>query len=139
MVKFVEVDPSEISNFVGGRRGRVSYPILKSFMETGMTLVKLDRTGIQQNLQSLTSSLNAYVKSHNLPVKIFQRQGELYLMRLDTDDAGKAMAVNLDTVPRYVEPVGQASQDLLDDESIPPVDADEVVARSAREKDKVTK
>jgi len=139
MVKFIDVDPSEISNFVGGRRGRVSYPILKSFLETGKTLVKLDRTGIQQNLQSLTSSLNAYVKSHNLPVKIFQRQGELYLARTDTDDAGNAAMINLDTVPRYVEPIGQAPQELLDAEDIPGVDDHEVEVRFNKEKGRVTK
>jgi hypothetical protein len=139
MVKFIDVDPSEISNFVGGRRGRVSYPILKSFLETGKTLVKLDRTGIQQNLQSLTSSLNAYVKSHNLPVKIFQRQGELYLARTDTDEAGKAQEINLDVVPRYVEPVGQAPQELLEAEDIPDVDGSEVARRFEKEKGQVTK
>lgn len=139
MVKFIDVDPSEISNYVGGRRGRVSYPILKSFLETGKTLVKLDRTGVQQNLQSLTSSLNAYVKSHNLPVKIFQRGGELFLLRTDTNDAGVATSIDMDTLPRYVEPVGRASEDLLADEDIPGVDDVEVEARFEQEKEKTTK
>jgi len=139
MVKFIDVDPAEINNYVGGRRGRVSYPILKSFMETGKTLVKLDRTGVQQNLQALTSSLNAYVKSHNLPVKIFQRGGELYLLRTDTNDQGVAKEVNIDELPRYVEPVGIASPDLLADEDIPGVDDAEVDARFGQEKEQTTK
>jgi len=139
MVKFIDVDPAEINNYVGGRRGRVSYPILKSFMEPGKTLVKLDRTGVQQNLQALTSSLNAYVKSHNLPVKIFQRGGELYLLRTDTNDQGVAKEVNIDELPRYVEPVGIASPDLLADEDIPGVDDAEVDARFGQEKEQTTK
>jgi hypothetical protein len=88
MVKFEEVDPNEIPNFREGHRGRVSYPILKSFLETGITVAKLDRTGMQQSLQSLNSSLGAYVRSHKLPIKLFTRGGEIYLMRLDTDDEG---------------------------------------------------
>ena len=48
MVKFIDIDPDEIPRFSEGRRGRVSYPILKSFLETGKILVMLDRTGIQQ-------------------------------------------------------------------------------------------
>src|SRR3972149_4255919 len=88
MVKFIEVDPSEIPNFRESHRGRVSYPILKSFLETGKQLVMLDRTGMQQSLQSLTSSLGAYIRSHNLPIKMFMRAGQIYLARTETDDSG---------------------------------------------------
>lgn len=89
MVKFEEVDPNEIPNFREGHRGRVSYPILKSFLETGMSVAKLDRTGMQQSLQSLNSSLGAYIRNHELPVKLFTRGGEIYLMRLDTGEDGQ--------------------------------------------------
>ena len=88
MVKFKEVDPVELPNLRLGRRGRVSYPILKGFLETGMFLAQLDRTGVQQSFQSLYSSLNNYAKSHKMPIKIFSRQGEIYMMRLDIDENG---------------------------------------------------
>ena len=87
-MKFIDVDPSEIDNIRDSRRGRVSYPMLKSFLETGKFLVMLDLTGVQQSKQSLSSSLTAYIRSHNLPIKMFQRRGNMYLMRLDIDDKG---------------------------------------------------
>lgn len=89
MVRFVDVDPNEIDNIRQGRRGRVSYPILKGFLETGKYLVQLDTTGMQQSHQSLTSSLNSYIRNHRLPIKLFQRRGRIYLMRLDIDEDGE--------------------------------------------------
>lgn len=88
MVKFIEVDPNEIEDVAYRRRGRVSYPILKGFLETGMYVAKLDLTGVQQSKQGLSSSLNSYIRSHRLPIKLFMRQGAFYLMRLDIDAAG---------------------------------------------------
>jgi hypothetical protein len=87
-MKLVPVDPKDIPNFRESHRGRVSYPILKTFLETNEPLVKLDRTGMQQSFQALYSSLTAYIRSHNLPVKLFSRQGDLYLARTDMDDDG---------------------------------------------------
>jgi hypothetical protein len=88
MVKFIDVDPNEIPMNREGRRGRVSYPILKSFMETGKHVAMLDRTGMQQSFQSLYSCLNSYIRNHDLPIKLFSRQSQLYLMRIDLDDDG---------------------------------------------------
>lgn len=88
MVKFKEVDPTAIPNIREPHRGRVSYPILKGFLETGMFVAELDRTGMQQTLQSLYSSLNAYIRNHKMPIKMFSRKGEIYLMRLDIDENG---------------------------------------------------
>jgi hypothetical protein len=88
MVKFVDIDPTKIPFNREGRRGRVSYPILKSFLETNKHCVKLDRTGIQQSFQSLYSVLRSYIQNHRLPVKIFSASGEIYLMRLDLTPEG---------------------------------------------------
>lgn len=82
-MKFVEVDPDKFPNMVETHRGRVSYPILKSFLETGYKMAKMDREGMQQSLQSLYSSLNAYSRTHTMPVKVISRGGELHLLRLD--------------------------------------------------------
>lgn len=89
MVQFIQVDPNEIEDMRYSRRGRVSYPILKGFLETGMFVAKLDLTGLQQSKQALSSCLTSYIRNHNLPVKLFQRLGEFYLMRLDIDADGK--------------------------------------------------
>ncbi len=138
MVMFIDVDPDEIPRFTEGRRGRVSYPILKSFLETGKVLVKLDRTGIQQSLQGLNSSLGAYIRSHDLPIKIFTRSGELYLMRTDSDEKGQVGYASIDDFNR-VKHSTSAPKELLNDDSIPEITDDEVAKRFESEKGQVTK
>ena len=107
-----------------------------------MSLAQLDRTGIQQSLQSLNSSLGAYIRSHGLPIKLFTRRGEVYLARTDLDEAtGKPLETN-NNIGRitHIKPVvGVAPQDLQDLDSIPDVDGDEVDARFGVEKNQVTK
>lgn len=136
MVKFIDVDPDEVPNLREAHRGRVSYPILKSFLETGKTLVILDRTGIQQSLQSLQSSLGAYIRNHSLPVKMFTRGGQVYLMRLDTDEAGKAIPLNMD---KYRPPSADEEEAALLNGDVEEVDAEEVMTRFQEERRKVTK
>jgi hypothetical protein len=87
-MKFEPVDPRQMKDFRAAHRGRVSYPIVQGFLETGYPMAKVDRTGIQQTLMTLTSCLNSYINRHDLPVKVMQRGGDLYLMRLDVDDEG---------------------------------------------------
>jgi hypothetical protein len=91
MVQFLDVDPDDIPNHREGRRGRVSYPILKSFLETDKYVVQLDRTGMQQSFQALYSCLNSYIRNHELPIRIFSRSGEIYLMRTDVDKDGNTI------------------------------------------------
>lgn len=134
-MKFIDVNPEDVPNIREAHRGRVSYPILKSFMETNKVLVKLDRTGVQQTLQSLTSSLGAYIRNHELPIKMFMRGGEIYLLRLDRNDDGtvkedyKGPSATLEAEGFKVETNGSA----------PVVDGAEVKKRFEEEKHKVTK
>jgi hypothetical protein len=91
-MKFVKVDPHEAQDLLTREaihRGRVSYPLLKSFLECKMFLARLDKEGLGQKSYVLTASLRAYAKSHNLPVEVFTRQGEVYFRRLDIDEDGK--------------------------------------------------
>jgi hypothetical protein len=87
-LKFQEVDVDELEDYRESHRGRVSYPILKSFLETGMVCAKLDRTGIQQSLMTLQMCLRSYIKNHCMPIKIFTRKNEIYLLRLDLNKDG---------------------------------------------------
>lgn len=43
---------------------------------------------MQQSFQGLYSALTSYVRNHEMPIKIFTRQRQIYLMRLDMDDQG---------------------------------------------------
>lgn len=89
MVKFKEVDPNEIKNVRSGRRGRVSYPIIKGFMETGIYVAEVDLTEVGRDASYMNTLLKSYVKNNNLPVKPLTRSGRLYLMRLDIDEDGE--------------------------------------------------
>lgn len=129
MVKFIDVDPSEVPNFRDSRRGRVSYPILKTFMETGKPLAQLDRTGIPQGIQSLMSSMHTYIKSHRLPLRVFQRRGQIYLMRTDIDDAGNVPVRTIDEFKKIPEDESQYGN-----AEIPVMSADEVTRRYDSEK-----
>jgi hypothetical protein len=94
-------------------------------------ITKLDRTGMQQSLQALSSSLNAYIRSHKLPIKMFTRMGEIYLARLDMDDDGNL----IDDWQQNSSPEVQSLQRA----EPTPINPTEVARRFAEEKDKVTK
>lgn len=141
-MKFVPVDPKQFPDLREGRRGRVSYPLLKSFLETGLAIAKLDRTGMQQSLQALNSSLGAYIRNHNIPVRIANRGGEIYLIRTDAKS-------EKDVPPaRSIEEYANEGKDLgvfvapitpgpsTDAKAITP---EEVAARFAKEKGNTTK
>jgi hypothetical protein len=139
MVNFIDVDPDLIPNMRTPHRGRVSYPILKTFLETGKVVAQLDRTGIQQSFQSLYSSVSAYIRNHELPINLFSREGEIYLARTDLDENGNVKPTTLDAVAQDKRAkIGIAPKELLEDETIPDID-DEVEERYQEEKGQVTK
>ena len=89
--RFEAVPKEELDRWTRGlqHRGRVSYPLLKQFMELGHPVAKLNREGLQQTTLSLSSCLSAYARNHEIPVKVSVRGGELYLIRTDIDNDGK--------------------------------------------------
>lgn len=90
MVNFIPIDPKDIDTSRSGRRGRVSYPIIKGFMESMHKVVKIDPESLgDKNPQYLRSVLTTYINNHNMPIKIFAAGGDLHLMRLDIDNEGK--------------------------------------------------
>lgn len=118
-MKLVPVEPDKIPDLQMRRRGRVSYPILKQFMESKSPASMIDRTGIQQSMQGLYSCINSYARSHGMPVKCFSRDGELYLLRLDLNGDGTP---NLDYKPADSASSGQykggeegPAEDITDD------------------------
>jgi hypothetical protein len=105
---FIDVSPEDIPNLIEGRRGRVSYPLIKGFLESGKKAAQLDRAGIKQSVGQLNMCLNSYLKNHKLPIKIIIRSGELYFLRTDVDSNGNiidTLSENVDVQSRLVEPV----------------------------------
>jgi hypothetical protein len=81
-MKLVEVEATEGLG-LGGTKARISYPILKDFLSSGMTVAKLvtDEDDVDRPVQNLYVALTVYIKSHQLPVAVSTRKGELFLGR----------------------------------------------------------
>ena len=88
MAKFEEVKPEDIPTTVGGRRGKVCYPLVKMFLDSNVKCSKLDKEDMKRTNQSIYTGLKMYVKNHDLAIKVFMAGGEIYFMRLDMDNEG---------------------------------------------------
>ena len=135
MVKLIEVDAADIPTDRQGRRGRVSYPLLKSFLESKIRIAKIDLTGLEKNPAYLRSVLYSYVRTHKLPIKIFSANGDLHLMRLDMDAKGK---VDANWKPEEETPT-EGNAGALRGVAAIPIDAIEVERRFKQEAPKTTK
>lgn len=139
-MKFVPVAPEQFPEFREARRGRVSYPLLKSFLETGHPIAMLDRTGMQQGLQTLMSCLGSYIRNHGLPVKMVTRKNQIYLIRTDLDAQGKPQPFS-GNIEQYKGTNGQQVLEASEssDEPAVAITPEEVARRFEEEKGKVTK
>lgn len=133
MVKFIDIDPKDIDTTRLGRRGRVSYPIIKAFMERQSKVSKLDLSDLDKNPAYVRSVLSAYVKSHDMPIQIFSAGGDLHMMRLDLDNDNKPIPWTPGS--ETTEGASGAEEDVKAE----PINAAEVKRRSRKEKGQSTK
>lgn len=87
-MKLVPVDPADVEKFSVGRRGGFCSSLLKEFLESNSPCSKLERGDTVRTLISMSASLSMYIRSRDLPVKVMQRQGEIYLVRMDLNADG---------------------------------------------------
>ena len=69
-----------------GSKGRISYPIIEHFMQSGMdkARIKVDKVTPGKSVQALYSTLRSFLRSHpDYPVAVVMRKGRLYLIRVD--------------------------------------------------------
>jgi len=114
MVQFDDVDLEEFEQLQmnARNRGRVSWPILKTFLETGKFLARLDRKELGargKDVQKLESLLKSYVKNHGLKVNVIKLKGEIYLQRTDIDKDGNKVEI-----PEEEENPEKPAKDLSD-------------------------
>jgi len=88
-MKLVPVDLKEVPNYFSAGRGHVAYPIIKQFMETNAHVCRLDREGVGRSASSISTNLKTYIKRYEMAVRIFTRDGDVYLARTDMDEKGK--------------------------------------------------
>lgn len=88
---FEEVKPEDLPDLREGARGRMAYPTIKGFLETGFPVAKLNHRKLDPNrpVNSIKQTLTQYAQKKLLPVKFFTRGGDIYAMRLDIDLDGK--------------------------------------------------
>jgi hypothetical protein len=134
MVQFIDVDPDDIQDLAESRRGRFSYPIVKSFLETGKAIAQLDRSDMNKTAQQVSVTLGFYIRKHDLPIRLVTRRGELYMVRKDLNADGSP---NPDYQPStngrgsrgyHTTNAAASFKDHGDDEAAV-VDADEVLRR----------
>ena len=135
MVKLVEVNVADIPTERLGRRGRVSYPLIKSFMESNMRCAKLDLTGFAKNPAYLRSVLGSYINTHKLPIKLFAANGDLHMLRLDLDAKG----AQIEWTPDEEGGPTDGNPGLKRDEEPIMLDSIEIERRFETEKHKTTK
>ncbi len=92
MVKFKDVTKEELESLSGrGRRGGISWPICKSFLDSGKYLVEVDLEDLGKPVDKVAPTLMSYIKSHRLPIRVLRRSGRMFLQRLDVDEDGNVI------------------------------------------------
>lgn len=138
MVNFIDIDPSEIDTSRAGRRGRVSYPIVKMFMERNVKVSKIDPESLgDKNPQYLRSVLQTYINNHKMPIKLFSAGGDLHMMRLDLNNDGTPDPTWNNGTASLQTTEGAAGH--LRDQEATKLDANEVAKRFLEEKSNTTK
>lgn len=137
MVTFVDINPADIDTSRAGRRGRVSYPIIKGFMERNVKVSQVIDLPEGKNPQYMRSVLTTYINNHQLPIKLFSANGIMHLMRLDLNNDGTANPDWNKGTEGLITTEGApgAERDVV----VKPLDAAEVAARFAQEGKKTTK
>lgn len=138
MVSFIPVDPADIPDSREGRRGRVSYPLLKTFMEQNLKCAKIDLTGLNRRPDYLRAVLYSYIRNHRLPIRIFSAKGDLYMMRLDLKNDGSTDP-QWDPSTLDGETATEGAGGHLRNAEAVPITADEVTRRFGQEKNQITK
>lgn len=81
----------ELPTITRDAQATVSGPAIDEFIASGHKIVKLTREagpdGETVKAQSTKASLKRYVETRELPVKVFVREGEVYLQRTDQESA----------------------------------------------------
>lgn len=89
MAKLIEMSLEDIPNFSAGTRGRMSYPIVKAFMESNAQASMVDPDYIKElgtSRNSLQQSLKSYCRNHELPIHVITRGGNIFLIRITEPD-----------------------------------------------------
>ncbi len=86
MVKFTDVDPKSIE---ASSQSNSSGAILAAFVERNKKVSKLELTDNDKTPGHFRAALGAYAASHTMNVKVFMKNGDVYLMRTALDDNDK--------------------------------------------------
>jgi hypothetical protein len=87
-MKFEPIEPQELEKSFESRRGRVSYPIIKGFMETGQYAAKVNFEDPSRKPATMYILLKSYVANNDVPVKVLLRKNRVILVRLDINEKG---------------------------------------------------
>jgi len=93
MVKFERVKEDEVVATQRKMQGKVSYPLLKAFIEANMHMAKVSSEELAKEFKrkpgNLAMTLRQYARKHEMPVDVVVRNNTLYFIRLDIDKEGQ--------------------------------------------------
>lgn len=81
-MQFTAIERNDIPK-VSKRESAASTELFDSFLSSGAQVARINLDETDKKLASVRSSLQNYVKRHDLAVKVFTRGNELYLERTD--------------------------------------------------------
>jgi len=81
--RFVPITEKELAGLGLRSAHGTSEALLSEFLEAGLEVAKLDRTGLPSSLPSLQASLRSLIQSRGFPVKVMVRKGEIYLVKTE--------------------------------------------------------
>lgn len=82
--QFEPVDPDQARTIIGMQESKISFPILQGFVDSGQSFARLSQDSFNgRKVSSLYQSLNNYLRKHDMPIKVLQRDGQIYLKRTD--------------------------------------------------------
>lgn len=114
------MNPEELAEFTN--QGQVSYQICKEFLASGLVIAKVDPADFPSHrMSAISSSLNAYIRRHELPMKNTYKRGDVILYRTDADENRNVEKKNIDDYvePTFSLPIGKADPQLVARQDIP--------------------
>ena len=130
------LNPDDFPDIMASGRGRVTHQICQEFLASGMKLAQLDMNDFPgRKPAAMSSSLNAFISRHELPMKNKRDGQDIYVWRTDIDEDGNVEKKDIKdyVTPAFSIPIGKAGQELIDRKDIPTLSVGTARERLAEE------
>lgn len=78
--------PADMSELTITRLASRSEPIVNEFLESDLEVALVDVSDLDKGAAGIATTLNLYITKRNVPVRVAQRQGQVYLVRMTDEE-----------------------------------------------------